>query len=96
MTATVTVTPAAPPPQQTDPDPDGDRAQRGDRRVDAGGISVQPATGTATFATGTSVTLRVSSGRSVVWSGACSSGGNKTKTCTFTLNANAAVTANVQ
>jgi hypothetical protein len=32
----------------------------------------------------------------VVWSGACSSGGNKTKTCTFTLTGNAAVTANVQ
>jgi len=27
---------------------------------------------------------------------ACSSGGNKTKTCTFTLNANATVTANLQ
>jgi hypothetical protein len=32
----------------------------------------------------------------VIWSGACSSGGNKTKSCTFTLTANASVTANVQ
>jgi hypothetical protein len=32
----------------------------------------------------------------VIWSGACSSGGNKTRSCTFTLNGNASVTANVQ
>jgi len=53
-------------------------------------------TGSAQFPAGTSVTLRVSSGRDVIWSGACSSGGNKTKTCTFTANANASVTANIQ
>jgi hypothetical protein len=53
-------------------------------------------TGTASFSSGTSVTLSVSNGRDAVWSGACSSGGNKTRTCTFTLNANASVTANVQ
>jgi hypothetical protein len=40
--------------------------------------------------------LTVSNGRDAIWSGACSTGGNKTKTCTFTLNANASVTANVQ
>jgi len=32
----------------------------------------------------------------VIWSGACSSGGNKTKTCTFTFNAAGSVSANVQ
>jgi len=32
----------------------------------------------------------------VIWSGACSSGGNKVKTCTFTLTGNASVSANVQ
>jgi hypothetical protein len=32
----------------------------------------------------------------VLWSGACSSGGAKTQTCTFTLNANASVTGTVQ
>jgi hypothetical protein len=53
-------------------------------------------TGSASFATGTSITLSVSNGRDAIWSGACSSGGNKTKTCTFTLNAAASVTANVQ
>jgi len=32
----------------------------------------------------------------VIWSGVCSSGANKTPTCTFTLNADASETANVQ
>jgi hypothetical protein len=53
-------------------------------------------TGSASFATGTSITLRVSNGREAIWSGACSSGGSKGKTCTFTLSANASVTANVR
>ena len=52
--------------------------------------------GSASFTTGTSITLKDANGRDVVWSGACSSGGNETKSCTFTLNANASVTANVQ
>jgi hypothetical protein len=38
----------------------------------------------------------VSNGREAVWSGACSSGGNKRRTCTFTLNGNASVSANVR
>jgi hypothetical protein len=50
----------------------------------------------ASFATGTTVALSATNSRDVIWSGACSSGGDKTKTCTFTLNANAAITANVQ
>jgi hypothetical protein len=53
-------------------------------------------TGSASFNTGTSITLSVTNGRDAIWSGACASGGNKTKTCTFTLNANGSVTANVQ
>jgi hypothetical protein len=61
------------------------------------GISVSVgSTGSASFALGTSITLSVSNGRDAVWSGACSSGGNKTRTCTFTLNGNASITANVQ
>lgn len=61
------------------------------------GISVNVgSTGSASFNTGTSITLSVSNGRDAIWSGACSSGGNKTRTCTFTLNANASVSANVQ
>jgi hypothetical protein len=53
-------------------------------------------TGSASFAAGTTITLSVSNGRDAIWSGGCSSGGNKTKTCTLTLNAAAAVTASVQ
>jgi hypothetical protein len=61
------------------------------------GINVSVgSTGTASFAAGTSITLSVTSGRDAVWSGACSSSGSKRKTCTFTINANASVTANVQ
>ena len=53
-------------------------------------------TGSASFTVGTSITLSATNGRDVVWSGACSSGGNKTRSCTFTLNANASVSASVQ
>ena len=53
-------------------------------------------TGSAGFTSGTAITLSVSNGRDAVWSGACSSGGNKTKTCTFTITGNASVTGNVQ
>ena len=61
------------------------------------GISVAVgSTGSASFTTGTAITLTVSNGRDAVWSGACSSGGNKTKSCTFTFNAATSVTANVQ
>jgi hypothetical protein len=61
------------------------------------GINVSVgSTGSASFTTGTSITLSATNNRDVIWSGACSSGGNKQKTCTFTLTANASVTANVQ
>jgi hypothetical protein len=52
--------------------------------------------GSASFATGTSITLSVSNARDAIWSGACSSNGDKTKTCTFTLNTNASISATVQ
>ena len=61
------------------------------------GINVNVgSTGSASFATGTSVTLSVTNGRDAIWSGACSTGGNKQRTCTFTLSGNASVAANVQ
>ena len=61
------------------------------------GISVLVGTtGSATFTTGTSITLSVTDGRDAIWSGACSSDGEKRRTCTFTLNGNASITANVQ
>jgi hypothetical protein len=53
-------------------------------------------TGSGSFTSGTAITLSVSNGRDAIWSGACSSGGNKAKTCRFTPTANASVTANVQ
>jgi hypothetical protein len=53
-------------------------------------------TGSASFTGGTAITLTVSNGRDAVWSGACSSGGNKRKTCVFTPTTTASVTANVQ
>ena len=53
-------------------------------------------TGSASFTAGASITLSVTNGRDAIWSGACSSSGNKTRNCTFTLKANASVTANVQ
>jgi hypothetical protein len=53
-------------------------------------------TGSASFTAGTSITLSVTNGRDAVWSGACSSGGEKRRTCTFTITGNASVTANVQ
>jgi hypothetical protein len=72
---------------------------RGGERVTSSPAGINVAvgsTGSASFNTGTSITLSATNGRDVIWSGACSSGGNKTRTCTFTLNGNASVTANVQ
>jgi len=61
------------------------------------GISVSTgSSGSASFASGTSITLTVSNGRDAIWSGACSSGGNKQRSCTLTLNGAASVSANVQ
>ena len=61
------------------------------------GINVAVGTNqVAAFAPGSSITLSVTNGRDAIWSGACSSNGNKAKTCTFTLNANSQVLANVQ
>jgi hypothetical protein len=61
------------------------------------GLSVATgSTGSTQVAPGTVVTLSVASGRDAIWGGACSSGGAKTRTCTLTVNANSAVTANVQ
>jgi hypothetical protein len=61
------------------------------------GISVSVgSTGSASFAGGTRITLSVASGRDAVWSGACSSGGSRQRSCSFTIGGNASVTANVQ
>jgi FG-GAP-like repeat/FG-GAP repeat len=93
-TATLTVTP---PPQAATLTVTA--TGRGGERVTSNpaGINVSVgSSGSASFATGTTITLSATNSRDVIWSGACSSGGNKTKTCTFALNGNASVTANVQ
>ena len=96
-TATLTVTPV-PPPAQSATLTVTATGRSGERVTSSpAGINVAVgSSGSATFATGTQITLSASSDRDTVWSGACSSGGNKTKTCTFTLNGAATVTANVQ
>jgi hypothetical protein len=97
QTAGLTVTPA-PPPAQTAALTVTASGRNGEQVTSSpAGISVPTgASGSASFAVGTSITLTVSNGRSAVWSGACSSGGSKVRTCTFTLSAAATVGANVQ
>lgn len=72
---------------------------RGGERVTSSPSGINVAVGTtgaAPFSAGTVITLSATNGRDVIWSGACSSGGNKARNCRFTINANASVTANVQ
>jgi predicted phage tail protein len=52
--------------------------------------------GSASFTAGTAITLTVSNGRDAIWSGACSTGASRSKTCRFTPTADSSVTANVQ
>ena len=82
----LTVTPAPPPPQTATLTVTA--TGRGGERVTSSPAGISVATGSsgsASFAPGTSITLSVTNGRSAIWSGACSSGGNKVRTCTFTL-----------
>ena len=96
-TADITVAPT-PPPAQTAMLTVTATGRSGERvtSTPAGINAATGASASASFAVGTSVTLSVTNGRSAVWSGACSSGGSKVKTCTFTLNGAASITANVQ
>jgi hypothetical protein len=101
-TATLTVSPQSTPPP---PPPSGTVAVtvtatgRSGERVTSSPTGINVAVGTtatATFSSGTAITLSVTNGRDAIWSGACSSGGSKAKTCRFTPTANASVNANVQ
>ena len=87
-----------PAPQQTATLTVNASGRAGERIISSpAGIDVPTgSSGSAAFNVGTSVTLSVSNGRDAIWSGACSSGGNRAKTCTFTLNAASTVNANVQ
>jgi hypothetical protein len=97
-TATLTVNPDASAPAQSATLTVTVSGRSGERITSTPtGINVTVgSSGSGSFPIGTSITLKDVNGRDVIWSGACSSGGNKTKSCTFTLNGNAAVTANVQ
>jgi hypothetical protein len=104
QSAILTVTPpAAPPPPPPPPTTQATLALnvtgRSGERVTSNptGLNVVVGgSGSASFASGTLITLSVSNGRDAIWSGACSSGGSKAKTCRFTLSGNATVAANVQ
>ena len=97
-TASLSVTPASQPPGSTVTLSVTAKGRTGTSiRSNPAGINVAVGTtGSASFASGASITLSVANGRDAIWSGACSSAGNKTKTCTFTIAAAASVTANVQ
>jgi hypothetical protein len=61
------------------------------------GLSVSTGhTGSANFNAGTTITLKSSDSKGVVWSGVCSSGGRTTSSCSFTLNATGSETAKLQ
>lgn len=61
------------------------------------GLSVATGnTGSANFNAGTTITLKSSDSKGVVWSGLCSSGGRTTSSCSFTLNATGSETAKLQ
>jgi len=102
-TATLTVTSAAPPPPPPPPPQSAtltvNASGRSGERITSSPAGISVATGSsgsASFTVGTSVTLSVSGGRRAIWSGACSSGGNKTASCTFTVNGASTVSANVE
>ena len=98
-TVGLTIDPQAPPPTGQPVTVTLSVSGRSGERVTSSpaGLSVAVgSTASVSFTGGTAITLTVSNGRDAVWSGACSSGGNKTKTCRFTPTSNAAVTANVQ
>ena len=94
----LTTAPPPPPPPQTATLTVSATGRSGERVTsNPAGINVSVgSTGSASFATGTPITLSVTNGRDAIWSGACSSGGNKQRTCTVTLSGNASVAANVQ
>jgi hypothetical protein len=97
VSANLTVEPPPPPPQNSTLLVQA--TGRSGETVSSSPAGIQVAVGSnqsAQFATGTSVTLSVSDGRNAIWSGACSSGGNKQKTCTLTVNTNLTVNVNVQ
>src|SRR5262249_50374803 len=97
-TASLTVNPPAPPPGQAVTLTVSATRRSGERVTSSpAGINVAVgSSGSGSFTTGTSITLSVTNDRDAIFSGACSSGGTKRKTCTFTIQGNASVSVNVQ
>src|SRR5205814_3669093 len=96
-TATLTVNP--PPPSAQTATLSVTATGRSGERITSSPAGINVAvgsTGSASFTTGTSITITASKGRAVIWPGACSSGGTKANTCTSTIASSASVTANVQ
>jgi hypothetical protein len=98
LTVTPDSSPPPPPPSQTATITLTASGRSGSRVTsNPAGLNVLVgSSGSASFGVGSSVTLTASGGRSAIWSGACSSGGSKRSSCTFTVNGNASVSANVQ
>jgi len=100
QTATLVVSPTAPPPTSTTKQTLTVTAKgRSGSRVTSSPVGIDVAVGSTRsygFDTGTSVRLTVSGGRSAIWSGACNSGGSKTTSCTVSMTAAKAVTADVR
>ena len=58
------------------------------------GLNVQSGkSGSATFTTGSVLTLKTDNGHGAIWSGLCSSAGKATQSCTFTVTATGSLTA---
>src|SRR5262249_19442290 len=100
-TSTLTVNPPAappPPPGQTVTLTVRAKGRSGERVTSSpAGINVSVGSSRyGSFTTGTSFTLSVTNVRDAIWSGACSSGGNKAKSCTFTIGGDASVSVNVR
>src|SRR5262249_13538018 len=98
--ATLTVTPGtAPPPPPSSATITLTASGRSGVTVTSSPAGLSVATGSsrsAAFDVGTRVTLTVGSGRDAIFSGACSSGGQKVKSCAFTVGGTASVSASVQ
>ena len=96
-TATLTVNPAGPPPPAQTAALTLTVTGRSGVHVTstpAGLDVVSGSSASASFTLGTAITLTVGSGRDAIFSGACTK--SKSKSCTFTINGTASVTANVQ
>ena len=95
-TATFTVNPAAP---GGNVSVTVSASGRSGQRITSSPTGINVAVGssqTASFVAGRVLTLSVSSDRTAVWSGACSSNGSRSRSCSFNPIGNTSVSANVR